>query len=118
MACLDRVLADYAVGECPAFSWRALAQEAQLFMLDEPFSAIDAASERIILRSLRELAAQGSSVASIMSRQCPAFFRLLLNGRTIAEGPVDAVFNGENLQATYDGRLHAHLQELSDDETD
>ena len=100
------------------FLARALAQEAQLYFMDEPFAGVDAATEHAILDVLRDLDAAGRTVLCVHHdlATVPAYFDrvLLINGRRIADGPVAAVFTAENLQATYGGRLAlAHLDEIT-----
>jgi manganese/zinc/iron transport system ATP- binding protein len=91
------------------FLARALAQDAQLYLMDEPFAGVDAATERAIVDLLRDLRAQGRTVLAVHHdlQTVPEYFDhvLLLNMRLVAAGPVDAVFTRENLQRTYGGRL-------------
>lgn len=92
------------------FLARALAQEADLYLMDEPFAAVDAATEEAIVGVLRALAARGRSVVAVHHdlATVPAYFDavLLLNGRAVAAGPVAEVFTPDNLAATYGGRLN------------
>ena len=91
------------------FLARALAQEADLYFMDEPFAGVDAATERAIVDVLRELRAQGKTVICVHHdiQTVPSYFdhALLLNMRVVAAGPVHAVFTEENLRKTYGGRL-------------
>ena len=127
MACLDRVgMADFAdrqIGQLSGgqqqrvFLSRALAQEADLYLLDETFAGVDAATERAIIDVLAGLKADGKAVVCVhhdlatVSRYFDNVF--LINVRRIAEGPVTAVFTPENLHATYGGRLAtSHIDQL------
>lgn len=117
--CLDRVgMADFAdrqIGQLSGgqqqrvFLARALAQDADLYLLDEPFAGVDAATERAIIDVLKELKAEGRTVVAVhhdLSTVREYFDDvLMLNVRKIAEGPVDATFTPEALEATYGGRL-------------
>jgi manganese/zinc/iron transport system ATP- binding protein len=99
------------------FLARALAQGAELYLLDEPFAGVDAATERALVDLLEGLRREGRTVAVVhhdLSTVRDYFDRaLLLNLRKIAEGPVEAAFTPEALQQTYGGRLAAaHLEEL------
>jgi manganese/zinc/iron transport system ATP- binding protein len=47
------------------FLARALAQEADLYLLDEPFAGVDAATERAIIDVLKELRAEGKHVVAV-----------------------------------------------------
>jgi manganese/zinc/iron transport system ATP- binding protein len=117
--CLDRVgMADYARRQISQLSGgqqqrvflaRALAQDARLYFMDEPFAGVDAATERAIIEVLRELKTQGKTVICVHHdiQTVPEYFDsvLLLNTRVVASGPVADTFTGENLQRTYGGRL-------------
>lgn len=91
------------------FLARALAQEADLYFMDEPFSGVDAATEAAIITVLRELRDKGKTIL-VVHHDLPTarqYFDmlLLLNMNVIAFGPTDQVFTGELLQKTYGGRL-------------
>lgn len=91
------------------FLARALAQEADLYFMDEPFAGVDAATERAIVDVLRALRAGGRTVIVVHHdlQTVPEYFDdvILLNMRVVAAGPVDEVFTPANLHATYGGRL-------------
>lgn len=119
LACLDRVgMRDFAERQIGALSGgqqqrvflaRALAQNADLYLLDEPFAGVDAATEKAIIAVLKTLRDEGRTVVAVHHdlSTVPEYFDrvLLLNLRKIAEGPVAEVFTEENLQRTYGGRL-------------
>jgi manganese/zinc/iron transport system ATP- binding protein len=116
---LDRVgMADFAdrqIGQLSGgqqqrvFLARALAQDAQLYLMDEPFAGVDAATERAIIDVLRELERAGRTVICVHHdlQTVPEYFDhvLLLNLRRIAAGPVKEAFTEANLQRAYGGRL-------------
>jgi len=91
------------------FLARALAQDAQVYFLDEPFSGVDAATEAAIVKLLQTLRASGKTVLivhhDIQTVRDYFDYVVLLNMRLIACGPVDTTFTNENLQKTYGGRL-------------
>ena len=91
------------------FLARALAQEADLYFMDEPFAGVDAATERAIIQVLRELKEHGKTVIVVHHdlQSVPEYFDeiILLNMRVVASGPVSEVFTKENLNKTYGGRL-------------
>ncbi|MEM6438310.1 MAG: metal ABC transporter ATP-binding protein [Pseudomonadota bacterium] len=93
------------------FLARALAQDAELYLLDEPFAGVDAATERAILRVLKALRSEGRAVVAVHHdlATVPDHFdrALVLNVRKIAEGPVAEVFTAAALQEAYGGRLEA-----------
>jgi manganese/zinc/iron transport system ATP- binding protein len=88
---------------------RALVQDAEINMLDEPFQGVDAPTERAIVDVLDELAAAGRTVLVVHHdlQTVPEYFDwvLLLNVRAIDYGPVTEVFTDENLRLTFGGRV-------------
>jgi manganese/zinc/iron transport system ATP- binding protein len=117
--CLDRIgLADFAnrqIGQLSGgqqqrvFLARALAQDAEVYFMDEPMAGVDAATERAVFSLLRELRGKGRTVFVVHHdlRTVPKYFEqvALLNMRLVAHGPVSEVFTPANLQRTYGGRL-------------
>ena len=91
------------------FLARALVQEADLYLMDEPFAAVDAATEQAIVEILREMRAAGKTAVVIHHdlHTVADYFDsvVLLNMRVVAQGPTDTVFTRENLERTYGGRL-------------
>lgn len=91
------------------FLARALAQESDLYFMDEPFAGVDAATEAAIIDLLHELKRRGKTIL-VVHHDLPTarnYFDmlLLLNMRVVAFGPTDEVFTYELLQKTYGGRL-------------
>jgi len=119
MECLAKLgMADYAKRQISQLSGgqqqrvflsRALAQEAKLYFMDEPFVGVDAATERAIITLLRELKNQGRTVVAVHHtlQTVREYFDhvILLNMRVVAQGPVADVFTNDNLQKTYGGKL-------------
>ena len=91
------------------FLARALAQEAEVLLLDEPFVGVDAATERAIFLLLGRLRSDGKTVLVVdhdLHRATGQYDRLaLLNQRLVAFGPPQAVLTPDLLRATYAGRL-------------
>ena len=91
------------------FLARALAQDARIYFMDEPFSGVDAATEAAILGLLQTLRERGRTVLVVHHDLLTVrhYFDhvILLNMRLIAAGPTEATFTDENLQKTYGGRL-------------
>ncbi len=125
--CLDQVgMADFAdrqIGQLSGgqqqrvFLARALAQDADLYLLDEPFAGVDAATERAIIDVLKDLKARSKAIVAVhhdLATVASYFDHVfLINVRRIAEGTVEDAFTAENLNATYGGRLAAtHLDQL------
>jgi manganese/zinc/iron transport system ATP- binding protein len=119
LAALDKVgMADYRDRQISQLSGgqqqrvflaRALVQEAQVYFMDEPFQGVDARTERAIVDLLKELREQGRTVVVVHHdlQTVADYFDwvTLLNVRRIASGPVDEVFNDENLRLAYGGRV-------------
>jgi manganese/zinc/iron transport system ATP- binding protein len=119
LSCLEKVgIADLASRQISQLSGgqqqrvflaRALAQEARLYLMDEPFAGVDATTERAILTLLQELRATGRTVIAVHHdlQTVGEYFDYvaLLNMRLVAAGPVASTFTSENLQRTYGGRL-------------
>ena len=91
------------------FLARALAQDADLILLDEPFAGVDAGTEAVLTGALRELTRQGKTVIAVHHdlSTVPEYFddALILNVRKISEGPVAEAFTSEALDKAYGGRL-------------
>lgn len=91
------------------FLARALVQEAELYLLDEPFAGVDASSEAALVQVLRRLNAAGATVLAVHHdlNTLEHYFDwlALLNVGLIAQGPLGVTLTSENLQATYGGRL-------------
>jgi ABC-type Mn2+/Zn2+ transport system ATPase subunit len=92
------------------FLARALAQEAELLLLDEPLAGLDIPSQEAILRILAEMRASGITllIATHDLNQAAEQFdqMLLLNRRVIAFGPPAQVLTTDNLARAYGGQLH------------
>ncbi len=91
------------------FLARALAQDAQIYFMDEPFAGVDAATEQAIVNLLQSLRAGGKTVFvvhhELQTVRKYFDFVILLNLRLVAAGPTATTFTRENLQQTYGGRL-------------
>ncbi|MFM7165450.1 MAG: metal ABC transporter ATP-binding protein [Planctomycetaceae bacterium] len=106
----DRQISQLSGGQQQrTFLARALVQEADLYLMDEPFAAVDAATEQAIVEILRSMRAAGRTAVVIHHdlHTVPDYFDsvVLLNMRVVAEGPTHQVFTRENLERTYGGRL-------------
>jgi len=113
--CLERVdMADHAkrqIGELSGgqqqrvFLARALAQEAELLLLDEPFVGIDVASEQMIIELLRTLRAEGRTIVVVHHdlHKAEDYFDtfMLLPKQLIAVGPPSDILTPEWLEPAY-----------------
>ena len=93
------------------FVARALVQDAEVYIMDEPFQGVDATTELAIVELLRTLRGRGKTIVAVHHdlQTVPEYFDrvALLNVRGIASGPVEEVFTEENLRRTYGGRSAA-----------
>lgn len=91
------------------FIARALAQQADIFFLDEPFVGIDATSEEIIVRLLKDLQKQGKTIFVVhhdLSKVEKYFDQLiLLNQELVGAGYVKDVYKPELLTKAYKGSI-------------
>ncbi|MCE9555236.1 MAG: metal ABC transporter ATP-binding protein [Planctomycetes bacterium] len=119
LAALEQVgMADYATRQISQLSGgqqqrvflaRALAQQADLYLMDEPFAGVDASTEQAIVTILRQLRDAGRTALVVHHdlETVADYFDdvLLLNLRLVAAGPISEVFTRENLRRTYGGKL-------------
>ncbi|WP_373542535.1 metal ABC transporter ATP-binding protein, partial [Chamaesiphon sp.] len=121
-AALDRVgmldLKDRKIGELSGgqqqrvFLARALAQQADLFLFDEPFTGVDKKTEAVLLTVFDELRTAGKILLVSTHEWGRSLDRLdrilLLNHRLIADGSPQQVMTPTNLQQAYGVSLHQH----------
>ena len=117
------------------FLARALAQEGQVILLDEPFTGVDVKTEDAIIALLRELRDEGKVmlVSTHNLGSVPEFCDrvVLVKGTVLAAGPTSEVFTREWLEIAFGGALRhfvlagqglhsdddpRHLTVLTDDE--
>lgn len=104
----DRQIGELSVGQQQrVFVARALAQDADLYLMDEPFAGVDAVTEQALAAVLQRLHAAGRTIVVVHHdlQTVPTYFDwvTLLNVRCVASGPVAEVFTVENLNRTYQG---------------
>lgn len=91
------------------FLARALCQEADIYFMDEPFAGVDAATEKAIIRLLRELSGQGKTIIvvhhDLQSVKTYFDWMIMLNLRLVAAGPTEEVFTDKFMEETYGGKL-------------
>ena len=115
---IDRQISNLSGGQQQrVFLARALAQESDLYFMDEPFAGVDAATESAIIALLHELKEKGKTLL-VVHHDLPTaknYFDMLilLNMRLVAFGDTDEVFTYDLLQKTYGGRLTI-LSEVAD----
>lgn len=92
-----------------AFVARALAQQAQIILLDEPFAGVDVKTEKALIQLLVELRNMGHTIListhdlSSISTFCDDV--VLINRTILAYGPTREVFTQENIARTFDGMV-------------
>jgi manganese/zinc/iron transport system ATP- binding protein len=106
----DRQISQLSGGQQQrTFLARALVQRADLYLMDEPFAAVDAATERAIVGLLDQFKAEGKTCVVVHHDLATVnrYFDwvILLNMRVVEAGPVEKVFHNENLRRTYGGKL-------------
>lgn len=106
----DRQISQLSGGQQQrVFLARALVQDAEIYLMDEPFQGVDAKTERAIIEVLQQIREQGNTVVAVHHalQSVPEYFDwvTILNVRRIASGPVDEVFTEENLREAYGGRI-------------
>ena len=91
------------------FLARALAQDARVILLDEPFTGVDVTTEDQIIALLRELRDEGRVmlVSTHNLGSVPEFCdrTILIKGTVLAYGPTEETFTQANLEATFGGVL-------------
>lgn len=91
------------------FLARALAQQADLYFLDEPFAGVDAATEKMIIDLLRSMTQAGKTIIVVHHdlHSVSQYFDwvIMLNTRLVAYGPTSVTFTQKILHETYGGKL-------------
>jgi ABC-type Mn2+/Zn2+ transport system ATPase subunit len=90
-----------------AFIARALAQESDVLLLDEPLNGIDAGTQEVILQVIEEQRLAGKIVLlathDLVSASCACDCLCCVNERMVSYGPVEETYTAENLSKTYGG---------------
>lgn len=106
----DRHISELSGGQQQrVFIARALAQEAEVYFMDEPFAGVDMASEKAIVQILLEMQKEGKTIFVVHHDLQSAMdyfdWMVFLNTRIVSSGPTKEVFTTETLQNTYGGNL-------------
>ncbi len=95
------------------FLARALAQDAELYFMDEPFAGVDVATENTIMETLQKLKDSGKTVVAVHHNldTVQKYFDevVILNEELIASGKVENVLNKENLIQAYGKSIGKNL---------
>lgn len=102
----DRQIGELSGGQQQrAFLARALAQQADIYFMDEPFSGVDKPTEGAIIEILRELKNEGKTIVAVHHNlyTVKQYFDevILIKQRLVASGTVDEVLTSQNLESTY-----------------
>lgn len=106
----DRQINDLSGGQKQrVFLARALAQETDLYLLDEPFQGVDAHSEKTIVAILKNLVSEGKTIVVVHHdlQTISEYFDnvILINQNIVASGAVKEVFTDDNIKDTYKQRV-------------
>jgi ABC-type Mn2+/Zn2+ transport system ATPase subunit len=97
-----------------AFLARSLAQEAHVFLLDEPFTGLDKTAQDLLAQAIRKLVAAGNLVVASHHdlKSVPELFDqvIFLNGELIAFGDTGETFNDENIARAYRTQVFSKAQ--------
>ncbi len=102
----DRQISELSGGQQQrAFIARALVQEADIYLMDEPFQGVDSTTEKSIVEILKQLKAEGKTIIVVHHdlQTVPTYFEsvALINKTVIDSGKVSEVFTQENIDVTY-----------------
>ncbi len=117
--CLEQVdltsLAHRQIGELScgqqqrAFIARALAQEASIYFMDEPFAGIDITTEKLLVDLLKQMTRNQQKTLFVVHHDLHNLAEhydwiIMLNTELVAAGEVHAVFTSENIAKTFKSR--------------
>ena len=102
----DRQISELSGGQQQrAFIARALVQEADIYLMDEPFQGVDSTTEKSIVDILKKLKSEGKTLIVVHHdlQTVPTYFETVtfINKTVIASGKVKEVFTQENIDKTY-----------------
>ncbi len=111
MSFVNRQISELSGGQQQrVFIARALAQEADLYLMDEPFAGVDMATETAIFQLLKDMTAKGKTIIvvhhDIHSAMNYFDWIIMLNLHLVGSGPTDLVMTEELLRKTYGGKLN------------
>ncbi|ASS40196.1 MULTISPECIES: metal ABC transporter ATP-binding protein [Fusobacterium] len=102
----DRQISELSGGQQQrTFIARALVQEADIYLMDEPFQGVDSTTEKSIVNILKKLKSEGKTLIIVHHdlQTVPTYFETVtfINKTVIASGKVEKVFTQENIDITY-----------------
>lgn len=102
----DRQISELSGGQQQrAFIARALVQEADIYLMDEPFQGVDSTTEKSMVEILKKLKSEGKTILVVHHdlQTVPTYFDMVtfINKTVIASGEIEKVFTQENIDRTY-----------------
>ena len=102
----DRQISELSGGQQQrAFIARALVQEADIYLMDEPFQGVDSTTEKSIVDILKKLKSDGKTLIVVHHdlQTVPTYFETVtfINKNVIASGKIKEVFTQENIDMAY-----------------
>lgn len=102
----DRQISELSGGQQQrAFIARALVQEADIYLMDEPFQGVDSTTEKSIVDILKKLKSEGKTILVVHHdlQTVPTYFETVtfINKSVIASGKIKEVFTQENIDIAY-----------------
>ena len=102
----DRQISELSGGQQQrAFIARALVQEADIYLMDEPFQGVDTTTEKSIVEVLKKLKSEGKTLLVVHHnlQKVPSNFESVtfINRTVVVSGKVKEVFTQENIDKTY-----------------
>ncbi len=102
----DRQISELSGGQQQrAFIARALVQEADIYLMDEPFQGVDSTTEKSIVDILKKLKSEGKTLIVVHHdlQTVPTYFESVtfINKSVIASGKIKEVFTQENIDMAY-----------------
>ena len=102
----DRQISELSGGQQQrTFIARALVQEADIYLMDEPFQGVDSTTEKSIVEILKKLKSEGKTIIVVHHdlQTVPTYFEsvTLINKTVIASGKVSEVFTQDNINIAY-----------------
>ena len=102
----DRQISELSGGQQQrAFIARALVQEADIYLMDDPFQGVDSTTEKSIVDILKKLKSEGKTLIVVHHdlQTVPTYFETVtfINKSVIASGKIKEVFTQENIDMAY-----------------
>ena len=102
----DRQISELSGGQQQrTFIARALVQEADIYLMDEPFQGVDSTTEKSIVDILKKLKSEGKTLIVVHHdlQTVPTYFETVtfINKSVIASGKIKEVFTQENIDMAY-----------------